>query len=197
MKAMFDKLAKLGIETLNQDVIDTNERVPVFIEDLALPDDYLSYLKTYPRTSWFKKEIKFVGEQHSPTSGNGEEILELLFASNNGSSYDIIELRECYAEQVPSNYLIIGEVTGGNFICMKLGEITEIAVWDKTIPDSFSNSLFKVSGSFTEFIDVLVEVNNQGCEEQDNRKLISFNTSPELDALAEAFKKKHNINQSS
>ncbi|MCL9783418.1 SMI1/KNR4 family protein [Vibrio sp. S4M6] len=186
-----NKLENLGIFHRNINRSNQKHQTLTRLQGLPLPKAYAEFLARYPDTCFFDKEIGFVGEEHTPFSSSGLEHLDVLYSSSDDTYSDIIDVRALYLDEIPSYYLVIGEVTGGNLICLNL-KTGEVTIWDKTVPDLFSNSIFKVADSFSEFLELLKEV-VEGDELESKTKVVSFNPSEELDAMMGDYKKKHNL----
>lgn len=157
-----EKLENFGYRPLRGDSIDA----PVGFVDLlerqvgSLPGDYKEFLRAYPWTGIFDDQIGFEGSEKSPWASGGVEILECLYGRCPDKGNDLMVIREQLSQQLPSNLLAIGEVTGANFVCIYLDEreFGGICLWDHEHEENERNGIYKVAPSFSGFIELLRKI---------------------------------------
>jgi len=190
MTNFIEKLNSLSIRPLKGEYSDSSLNLLDKLKELGAVDDYVAFIEKFSVTSVFDKEVKFYGLEASPTSDEGKELLEVLFAVCDDSNNDLIRINETYSGQLPEGMLIIGEVTGNNLLCLSLSVESsgKVYVWNR---DSLSNdkSCYLAANSFLDFIESLQE---EDVDESPQTKpqLQSYSLSDDLKAKAAEFLKK-------
>jgi hypothetical protein len=190
MTDIYNKLHELGIRPLKGDYTDLNQSQKAQIEAFNLPVDYKDFLIRFPQTSVFDKEVCFYGKLASPSSDHGEELLEVLFADCDDVNNNLFSLNVTYSVQIPRNLFVIGEVTGGNLICLDSSSGNAVKLWDKSVKGNIEDCLFDITDNFQDFILLLRE---QGplTHDLDAPQLLSFSMSEDLRTKAAEFLKKN------
>lgn len=189
MSEIFSKVEELCICPLRGEYTELSVSLNEKLAKLTLPDDYKRFVSRFSVTSVFDKEICFFCKESSPSSEEGKELLEVLFADCDDENNDLLKLRETYLEELPSNLFIIAEVTGGNLLCLELSDnLNAVKLWDKSSAGSVNDNLYLVADSFSDFILMLTE----DVEDSKNNKpqLQSVLLSNDLKTKATEFLKK-------
>ena len=159
---MFDyssKLTQLGYRQFEDanDVADCSALSLIERFQLKVPVDYQEFLRSFPLTGVFDKKVVFSGIETSPWAANGNEVLEVFYGCCTNKNNDLMKVREQYLTQVPAYFLVIGQVTGANLICldMRPASFGYVYLWDHEHLGSDLESFYLVAKSFTSFIESL------------------------------------------
>lgn len=191
MTEFISHIDTLSIRPLQDKDSKTHEELKTQLDALNIPADYWEFINRFRVTCVFDKGIYFLGEQFSPGSDEGKESLEVLFIQCDDANNDLLSLRAIYSELLPKELLVIGEVTGGNLVCLDLSSNSgEVKLWDKSSPAAdVSENLYHIANSFSEFILMLKEDDDEVLQEIKPR-LQNFTLSDDLKAKAAEFLKK-------
>ncbi|CAM3926062.1 SMI1 / KNR4 family protein [Vibrio aerogenes CECT 7868] len=195
MTDKFQNLINLGIRPLKNAQSDLKQYLKnhqAAASDLPEDKGYRDFLNHFSQTSVFDKEVCFTGQEASAFSDHGKEFLEALFAECEDSNNDLFSLREKYAEQLPDNLFVIGEVTGGNLICLDKNAGDSVKVWDRTVSGDLSQSLFHIADSFLDFIDLLEETQDDVSDNSNAPKVVNYTPSEIMKAKVAEYLKKQN-----
>lgn len=155
------KLNALGLRPLKADVHTLHNNYAAQLEEkgLLVPNDYQTFLLDYPLTGVFDNQIVFSGKDTSPWATNGLEVLEVLYGKCSDTQNDLLKVRDQLSDQLPSDFLPIGQVTGANFVCLCLRKesLGEVYVWDHEHENNARQGLYFVTSSFSEFVNLLHE----------------------------------------
>lgn len=128
------KLAELGYRPLKDEggMAGYDAVPPAGDIGLKVPEDYLEFLSAFPLTGVFDKRVIFSGIQASPWAANGKEVLEVLYGHCSDKNNDLTKVREQYMAQLPAYFLVVGQVTGANLICldMRSASFGHVYIWD-------------------------------------------------------------------
>jgi len=149
----------------------------------TVPEEYIEFLKDFPRTGVFDKNVFFAGIEPSPWASDGVEQLEVLYGSCGQASNDISSVRKQYLDQIPENLLAIGQVAGDNMVCIDLSgsSFGKIYVWDHEHRGGADHGLYLAANSFAAFVHSLYV----GDYEPGDAKVISSTYSDEFKEMAE------------
>lgn len=132
---------------------------------LALPEDYLQFLASFPNSGYFfsDRPVICLGDNPSPTAPSGHYLVSVLYAKCSNHQYDLMAFRQDNAyddDLIPSEFLVIGDSDGGNYFCMDLREGTfgNICFYDHE-HSSNETGILKIAENFTAFVDKLKESN--------------------------------------
>jgi hypothetical protein len=122
-----------------------------------LPDDYRQFLEAFPQTGFFDKEVILKTTEATPWSDDGFERLELLYGWCSIPSQELAAVRESYITELPSRYLVIGEVAGSKHLCIDLSGHagSTILLWDPSSRFDGTMDLYAAAPSFTAMIAAL------------------------------------------
>lgn len=189
MDKIVNKLNSLDIRPLKGQYSATYVNLLEKLKELKAPKDYYEFIKKYPVTSIFDKEVKFSGIERSPASESGKELLEVLFAISDDPNNDLLLINEMYFGQLPPKMLIIGEITGNNFLCLSLSPESygKIYIWDRESLTK-DKSCHLVANSFLEFVISLKEDEEENLQQKP--KLQSYSLADNLKSKAAEFLKK-------
>ncbi len=159
---MFDyssKLAQLGYKQLEgtHGAADYNALSLIEHSQLKVPHDYQEFLSNFPLTGIFNKKVVFSGIETSPWAANGQEVLEVLYGCCTNKSNDLMKVREQYLAQVPAHFLVIGQVTGANLICLDMNPVSlgYVYLWDHEHLGDDLDGFYLVAKSFVGFVESL------------------------------------------
>lgn len=159
---MFDyssRLALFGYRSLKSEDDATNVDAKSLLEHVGfdIPEDYQEFLGLFPKTGVFDKRTIFSGIQASPWASNGVEVLEVLYGYCSSKSNDLIKVREQYRVQVPAHFLVVGQVTGANLICLDMRQASfgRVYVWDHEHLGGEEDGFYLAATSFIAFIESL------------------------------------------
>jgi SMI1-KNR4 cell-wall len=165
MSNISHKLSELDFRQLTP-FTDTSSDIS-YVEKLAskgylLPDDYREFLLHCPLTGVFDRQIVFSGKEKSPWAADGLEVLETLYGKCSIPQNDLLKVHDQFVDQLPLNFLAIGEVTGANLVCLSLRKDSfgKVYVWDHEHSASEPAGLYLAADSFTEFVNSLRELSN-------------------------------------
>jgi len=163
MSEIAHKLAELEYSPFQKDAFSRDEQLSSELKRLGveLPDDYAAFLTEFPEPGMFNREAGFRMQQPRAFTGpEGVETVEALFGRCPGNaSVDIFSRREFYLEELGPSYLVIGEVTGNDKICMCCAgqHKGRILIWDHERFADDSDAFYTAFDSFSAFIDALFE----------------------------------------
>ena len=159
---MFDdssKLAQLGYRKLKDDHAATSSNALPLIarSELEIPQDYQEFLAIFPLTGIFDKTVVFSGIEASPWAANGNEVLEVIYGYCTDRNNDLMTVREQYLAQLPIYFLVIGQVTGANLICLDLRPTSfgNVYLWDHEHFGGDLDGFYLVANSFASFVESL------------------------------------------
>jgi hypothetical protein len=129
------------------------------VEPNRLPVDYAYFLNIYPSTGVFDRRVAFKCVECSPWASEGIETLEVLYGRCELPSNDLVSIRQDFLDQLPSRYLIIGEITGNAFVVLDTDAGTNgtVYVWDREAVPREGEGLYRVSDSFGGFLALLID----------------------------------------
>lgn len=182
---LVELMAKLGyrplgkVDNASRDIVDTLAK-----EGLNLPVDYAAFLRTFPLSGVFQNEIVFQCDKPSPWADSGFDSLNALFAHHTSTSNDLLKVRETFLEELPTYFLIIGEVEGSSPLCLdtRKQSLGDIYIWNRESQDISAPALFLVCHGFSEFLQRLQIAADSSLAA--SPKLIEFSLSDELRAKA-------------
>lgn len=192
MQDIASKLGSLGYHPLKPNVSVPLSQIELLQKiEFSLPRDYQEFLSRFPETGIFDKQVVFSGIERSPWAANGREVLEVLYAQCPSHENDLLALRTQYVGRLSNHFLIIGQVTGANFVCMDLrtNSYGQVYVWDhEHIVDS-SDGFYLAAPNFSSFVESLREFKPERAT--DGPKLVKKEFSDTLTARATELLKKN------
>jgi SMI1-KNR4 cell-wall len=162
MSSISYKLNALGLRPMKADVHalqNSNYSALLAEKGFLVPNDYQTFLLDHPLTGVFDNQIVFSGKDTSPWATNGLEVLEVLYGQCSDTQNDLLKVCDQLSNQLPLDFLPIGQVTGANFVCLCLRKESfgEVYVWDHEHDNDVRQGLYFVTSSFSEFVNLLHE----------------------------------------
>lgn len=176
---MVEKIENIFNFDLNEDKSTFNQVDIELIEKkigITLPADYSHYLLNYGN-NYIKEEYKF---EYVKGDIKKSIIIDCLFGLHN-DSLNIYKKIDFYKEILPTGFLAIASISGGDLVCLKGNKVF---LWKH---DAFEN-IIQLAESFTDFINGF-KISSKELLDTSNVKL---NFSPKLDALIKEAAKKMN-----
>lgn len=116
--------------------------------EIRLPDAYRKFLLQYNVA--MPSAQKFITEQKNTES------VEVFFGLTDKKLLDLSHNRvKGVVNDIPREYLPIGEDGGGNKICIKISDYENGSVWFFDHEEPAGHNISRVSNSFSEFINML------------------------------------------
>lgn len=185
-------LRTLGYRPLKRGDSDAGSKFTESLEHEGrrLPEDYKKFLREFPLTGVFDDQIGFNGSEKSPWASNGVEVLECLYAQCSDKRNDLVAVRDQLSNELPTNMLAIGQVTGANFVCICLDQAAfgTIYVWDHEHMNDVRKGIYMIAPSFSKFVELLKKIEGRPIEKQ--TRLVGVDLSETLKARVEQLKNK-------
>lgn len=162
MSVITEKMMALGYQALLDDDVanyDVGKALSDLI-DVALPADYLGFLREYPVTGAFDVSVTCRGVAPSAVAPDSFYDLAGLFGHSSIQGENVVELRRSPlgAWDFGPEFLAIGGNTFGNFFCLKLtgDDAGAVYYWEHDHSKG-EECMFLVAPTFTNFIERLQE----------------------------------------
>lgn len=179
-----DHLRDLGYRPLGGGAfnVDAEFATSLLNERGRFPEDYETFLRDHPLTGVFDSQVGFEGSEKSPWASGDGEILECLYGQCPDKRNDLKSVWEQLSNELPSDMLPIGQVTGANFVCISLNEAAfgTICLWDHEHMDDARHGIYTIAPSFHEFVKLLKRVEARPVEGR--TKLVRMEISEALKA---------------
>lgn len=190
---IIERLRNLGYRPLKGDDFNVDALIASLKgEGHSLPEDYETFLKNYPTTGVFDDQVGFEGSEKSPWASGGVEVLECLYGQCIDKRNDLMAVRDQLSSELPVSMLAIGEVTGANFVCIRLDETAfgAICIWDHEHMNDARHGIYSVAPSFYEFIQLLKKIEERPVAEC--TKFVGMEISESLKARVAQLNKDRN-----
>jgi hypothetical protein len=156
------KLNTLGFRPMRPDIdVSHNNNYSNLLAEkgVHVPGDYKTFLLDHPSTGVFDSQVVFSAEDKSSWATNGLEVLEVLYGKCSDTQNDLLKVRDQFFDQLPPDFLPIGQVTGANLVCLCLRKESfgKIYIWDHEHENDARQGLYFVTSSFSEFVNLLHE----------------------------------------
>jgi len=161
-------------------------------EGVVLPREYEAFLLEFPQGLVFEEEVGVRGITSSPWAVEGIESISVFLGCDSSGINDLIKVRHVFADELPSEYLVIGFPSSGENapICLRveLEQAGGIYVWNRTSPKGSDSEeeFYLISNDFSSLLSSLTRRPSRNSFPGQKPRLVSKYISPELDAKIRA-----------
>lgn len=171
---MIRKLEHLGAKKCATSK-ETKERAFSEFESVVghLPGTYKYILDHFVGDIEFDNIVSFRPDVLSPWSTeDGTDSIEIMYGLVSKYGLSLQEVYDTYKERIPTNWIPIGAVPGGNQILMFLGDDREsfVGFWDHESEESSDEAITKVTNGLKQFVERLFVDNSK----YDNPKVVDI-----------------------
>lgn len=147
------KLTGLGYGNLIASDNFQKNQIHTSLENMGviLPEDYCQFLLSFPNTGIFDSDILCSGISSAPCAPDSLYPITLLYSSCSNKEKDLFEIRRSQNE-IPLNFLIIGNDDAGNYFCLDLRKDTLGNIYFCFSEEEIDKGFYIIANDFTSFI---------------------------------------------
>jgi len=154
-----NKFNELGCSDFSSPAVpkDIKTRISEFEREhnLRLPDDYKYFLENYGECN-FEIDAVYKPTEKTPFV-NSQGFQEISFFYGLGTENDLYKILEVYSQRIPTGYIPIADLPGGNLLCIdsnpNSSNYGKIYLWDhENECDGKLDNMYLVANSFSNFI---------------------------------------------